>query len=430
MRTSQHAITSVVALVGFIGCSGAEDSNGTGQTSAAEPTYYKDIAPLVNAECAACHQPGGIGKFSLANAAVAAKMAPAMAAATKARTMPPMPVNNDGSCNTFENARWLSDEQIALFQRWAKAGAPLGDPADAPPPTEGDGPELFGELVEFDLGVDYTPHPSGAEPDDYRCFVVDPGVGAEAFITGYDIQPGDARIVHHVLLFMLQDDQAEADALALDANDEGAGYSCFGGAGVDASIVGIWAPGSGATVFPAGTGLRYAAGRKLIIQMHYNVPATGGPFTDRSKMKFQLSKDPGLQPAFFLPTGTADISLPPGQAHTEANGDMPLSVLAQQWLPEFKGIRSWGVLPHMHTAGRTLRSAAKTQGTEQCLVDVDRWNFHWQNLWWNETPLDLGADSTISTTCAYDTRGRTGMTTFGEGTGDEMCVNILYATPL
>ena len=147
-------------------------------------------------------------------------------------------------------------------------------------------------------------------------------------------------------------------------------------------------------------------------------------------MKLQISSDPGLSPAFFLPIGTGQISLPPGDAHAEATGEVPLSAVAEHFnLPSFKGLRSWGVFPHMHTAGRTLRSAAKgPDGASLCLTDVDRWNFRWQNLWWNDTPINIDAESTISLSCGYDTRGRTMTTVSGEGTNDEMCFNALYVT--
>jgi hypothetical protein len=420
MRCHDFAIASLLALA----CCGEPEETPT------EPTYYRDIAPVVNEQCAACHHEGGIGVFSLVDAAMAARLAPTMAAVTEARTMPPMPVNNDGSCNTFKNARWLSDEEIELFQRWASAGAPLGDPEDAPLPPADDSPRLTGKVAAFDLGVDYSPQGSFDEADDYRCFVVDPGIATDVFVTGYDIQPGDERVVHHVAVMPLPDAEAEADAAALDAAEDGPGYTCFGGPGVAASPMVVWTPGSGATLFPAGTGIRYAGGRKVVVQMHYNVPATGGPFTDRSTMKLQLSSDPGLEPAFFLPIGAQQISLPPGDANAVATGDVPLSAVAERFnLPSFKGLRSWGVFPHMHTAGRTLRSAAKaSDGTEQCLTDVDRWDFHWQNMWWNDTPVDIAAESAISLRCGYNTQGRTETTVFGEGTNDEMCFNALYVT--
>ena len=430
MRRYGFAIPSLLTLACLAGCGGgAEDPEET--TTPTEPTYYKDIAPVVNKQCAGCHHEGGIGNFSLLDASTAAQLAPSMAAATEARTMPPMPVNNDGSCNTYKNARWLSDEEVTLFQRWASAGAPLGNAADAPPPPVDDSPEMTGQVAAFDLGVDYTPHPPVDELDDYHCFIVDPGIATDAFITGYDIQPGDGRVVHHVALFALPDANAEADAAALDAAEDGPGYKCFGSPGVHTiSLLGSWPPGAGASLFPAGTGIHYSGGRKLVVQMHYNVPATGGPFTDRSTMKLQISHDPGLEPALFLPIGTNQLSLPPGDAHAEATGEVPVSALAQRFnQPSVKGLRLWGVLPHMHTAGRTLRSVATApDGAEQCLTDVDRWNFHWQNLWWNDTPIDISAESTFSLTCGYDTRGRTQTTVHGEGTNDEMCTSGLYLT--
>ncbi|TKC97918.1 hypothetical protein [Polyangium fumosum] len=429
MKRHSFAIPSLLTLACFAGCGDTtEDPRGTPITTG--PTYYKDIAPLVAEQCAGCHQEGRIGQFSLLDASMAAQMAQAMAAATKARTMPPMPVNNDGSCNTYKNARWLSDEEISLFERWASAGAPLGDVADAPPPPVDDKPKMTGEVAGFDLGVDYTPHPADDQPDDYRCFIVDPGLATDAFITGYDIQPGDARVVHHVALFALPNAEIEAGAAALDAAEEGPGYTCFGGPGVPASVLGAWAPGTGATLFPAGTGIRYVGGRKLVVQMHYNVPATGGPFTDRSTMKLQISKDPGLTPARFQPILTTQMSLPPGNAHVEATAEVPLSALAQKLnLPPFEGFRLWGMLPHMHLAGRTLRSEATAPGgASQCLMDVDRWDFHWQDVWWNETPIDISVESTIRLRCGYDTRGRVQPTVYGEGTNDEMCLGVLYVT--
>jgi hypothetical protein len=37
--------------------------------------------------------------------------------------------------------------------------------------------------------------------DEYRCFLVDPGLAQDAFITGYEVTPGNAAIVHHIIGF-------------------------------------------------------------------------------------------------------------------------------------------------------------------------------------------------------------------------------------
>ena len=41
----------------------------------------------------------------------------------------------------------------------------------------------------------------GAADDDYRCFLVDPELDADRYLVGFEIVPGDQRIVHHVLVF-------------------------------------------------------------------------------------------------------------------------------------------------------------------------------------------------------------------------------------
>jgi hypothetical protein len=435
MHRYPFVIALLAALAGLTDCSSGSGGSSGGPPAtqtASQPTYYKDVASTVDAKCAGCHRDGGIAPFSLLDPATAVQMAPAIAAATQTRTMPPMPVNNDGSCNTYANARWLSDDEIALFKNWALAGAPLGDPADAPPPPVDNTAKLTGQVAASDTGVDYTPTPPQGAADDYHCFILDPGIAADTFVTGYDIEPGDARVVHHVALYAPTNAQAEAAAEALAAASPVPGYTCFGGPGngVNATNFGAWIPGAGATLFPAGTGVRYSGGRKLIVQMHYNVPASGGPFTDRSTVKLQLSSDTSLTPAILMLTGAPQISLPPNDADATASGDVPLASVAQHLnLPSINGFRVWGVLPHMHTTGKTQLTVANApNGPQQCLTNVDRWNFHWQNLWWYDAPIEVSVDSTIHLTCDYDTRGRTQTTVFGEGTSDEMCMNALYVT--
>ena len=43
------------------------------------------------------------------------------------RTMPPFAVDNSGSCHTYKDARWLTDDELDLIAAWDAAGAPEGD---------------------------------------------------------------------------------------------------------------------------------------------------------------------------------------------------------------------------------------------------------------------------------------------------------------
>src|SRR6476646_3795349 len=64
--------------------------------------------------------------------------------------------------------------------------------------------------------VAYTPKAPTTGTDDYRCFVLDPKLAKDAFVTGFDIAPGQPAEVHHVILFRVPPPAAAA-ARARDA---------------------------------------------------------------------------------------------------------------------------------------------------------------------------------------------------------------------
>src|SRR5580704_14392876 len=97
---------------------------------AATPTYNKDIAPILNSQCALCHRPGEVAPFSLLTYQDAAKRAPLIATVTGKGFMPPW--KPEPGFGSFEHERRLTAEQIALIDAWAKAGAPEGNPRDKP----------------------------------------------------------------------------------------------------------------------------------------------------------------------------------------------------------------------------------------------------------------------------------------------------------
>jgi hypothetical protein len=95
------------------------------------PTFHKQIAPILYGYRTPCHRPGESAPFALLTYADAGKRAAQIAAVTGSRFMPPwLPEPGHGE---FDGERRLSDAQIELIAEWAVAGAPEGDPKDAPP---------------------------------------------------------------------------------------------------------------------------------------------------------------------------------------------------------------------------------------------------------------------------------------------------------
>jgi hypothetical protein len=224
-------------------------------------------------------------------------------------------------------------------------------------------------------------------------------------------------VVHHAVLYAPNDAAAEAQAEGLDQAAGGPGYQCFGGVGVPAVPVMAWAPGMPATSYPDGTGLHLSAGRKLVLQVHYNL--TFGALPDRTKIDISLAPSVA-KPASMYATLDFNLKLAPGQKEvvddsaSMNNSPVPLTV--------------YGIFPHMHTLGRTLSLEADLSGKTTCIGDVPDWNFHWQQFYMYSAPITLDPGATLRLKCTYDTRGQVDTVTWGEGTKDEMCVAMLYVT--
>src|SRR6478735_1292790 len=173
-------ISAALTLIGTgWGALACTSTDGTNDASA--PKYYEDVAPIINQNCVGCHREGGIAPFSLTSYDEVRAHADQIASTTAARLMPPMPVDNSGECNTYANARWLSDDQVARLGRWQETGAAAGDASKAEalpePPAS-----LSNVDAMLDMGTSYTPDDTSGH-DDYRCFVVPSPVDARRYLT-------------------------------------------------------------------------------------------------------------------------------------------------------------------------------------------------------------------------------------------------------
>lgn len=384
-------------------------------------TYYGDVRPILVENCVMCHVEGGIGPFALTSYEGAVAEAEEIAQVTRDRIMPPFLADNSGACNTWSNHRGLTDEEIATIGAWVEMGTLEGDPT-TPAPEPAELPRLPSVDATLEMQAEYTT--SDTFDDEYRCFVLDPGLTANQYLIGYDVHPGNVQRVHHVIVYAPVSDEAAADAIALDEaqGDATDGYQCFGAAGVPAVPVVLWAPGTGATSFPRGTGLELAAGRPLIMQVHYNnqVPASV-PRTDRTQVDLALAAS--ATPALMTRIADLTLNLPPREPEVVESETIALGGV----LPF--NVRVFGVLPHMHTLGRTISLEILRGGaTPECLIDVPRWDFHWQMAYWLTRPITVTPEDSARITCTFDTRTRTETTRFGERTEDEMCLAFVYVS--
>src|SRR5437660_3673093 len=121
-------VFSSVSLVFFM-LAVAAASSEKGDTHS--PTFYKDILPILQQHCQMCHRRGEIAPMPLVNYLETKKYAAAMKRMTTSKMMPPWFA--DPRFGKFSNDLSLSAQEIASFAAWADAGAPPGNPKDAPP---------------------------------------------------------------------------------------------------------------------------------------------------------------------------------------------------------------------------------------------------------------------------------------------------------
>lgn len=425
-------LVALTALLTLGGCSSADTTGTTGGAPAATPSYYRDVKPIVDVKCAGCHVEGGIAPFSLTTFDEVAAQRAAVKSSIMTGSMPPWPPATD--CADYLGDRSLTADQIATLSAWVDAGGPAGDPAAQPAAIKDTRTRLSRVDRTLSLPVAYTPQTS---PDDYRCFLVDWPDTDTTYVTGVGVEPGTPAIVHHVIAFLAKPAEV-AGYQALDDAEAGPGWTCFGGPGGVglATWVGAWAPGSLGSDLPPGTGIEIPAGSRMVIQVHYNT-STSPPAPDQSSVLLKLDKSvekkavtmPWADPG-WVKNKTMDI---PAQSKDTMHS---FSIDPTPYANLFTG----GVLApgapftlhsaslHMHTHGtRAVTRIERAGGGEECLLDIERWNFHWQGAYAFDAPKTLNPGDKLTLECHWDNPGPTAMN-WGEGTDDEMCLGVYYAT--
>jgi mono/diheme cytochrome c family protein len=96
-------------------------------------TFAKDVAPILQAKCQECHQPGSIAPMSLLTYGDAVDNAEQIKEKVADRLMPPWHIDKTVGIQKFKNDRSLTDDQIQTIVNWVDDGTPLGNAADMPP---------------------------------------------------------------------------------------------------------------------------------------------------------------------------------------------------------------------------------------------------------------------------------------------------------
>jgi hypothetical protein len=420
VRTAYACLWVACIQAGFRAANAAEDK---------APTYHRDVSPVLQRHCQDCHRPGQIGPFALLTYDQARKRAGDLATVVDRRAMPPWPASTSHG-GPFRDARVLSDAEIALLVDWVAAGAPEGDPTDAPQAREfaSDWPLGPPDLIlkpegEFDVPA--------TGRDLFRVFVMPTGLTEGRWVRAVDFRPGNPRVVHHILGAF----DTTGRALRKDEADPEPGYAVFGGFGITPSggLEG-WAPGKSAHTYSPGVGRYLPAGSDILIQIHYH--PSGKAERDRTAVGLYFADstiDKLVRPFVVRPPRQAlqlrpNLQIPAGEANYEVTGTFRVPYNAHVI----------AVLPHMHWLGRDFRLTATRPGETESvtLIEIDHWNFNWQGIYDFVEPVALPAGTVLNMVGHFDNSDANPSNPshpprevrWGEQTTDEMCLGFLQVT--
>jgi len=416
---------SVLALVIAIGYPQLSHA----QTANTSVTFTKDIAPIFQEKCQACHRTDSMAPMSLVTYEETRPWAKAIRERVIKREMPPWHINQTVGIQEFKNDRSLSDAQIATIVKWVDAGAPKGDAKDMPPakvwPDESKWnlASMFGGQPDLIIKSPDWTVPAVAQDAWYKP-VVETGLTEPRWVRAIEIRPATVKgrkVTHHALARLQQEEKSDA---ALLADPTG-----FGTAGLFME----WAVGKQGEIMRPNSGKLMLPGSKIIFEMHYH--AVGEQITDHVELGIYFY--PKGQEPKYRQTLAALQSVAGGSRNIDIAPNS--TFMSQNFIPMRQAGRVENFQPHMHLRGKAMSmEAILPTGQTMMLSYVDHFNFNWMNnyVYADDAAPLLPKGTILKITSWYDNTAANKNNPdpnqwvgFGDRTVDEMghaWVNITY----
>jgi len=413
-----YRVLGALALAGMTLCIGGADPQQPG--APAPPTFYKDVSPILQDHCQSCHRPGEVAPMPLVNYEQTRPWAGAMAHAVETKMMPPWFA--DPRYGHFANDISLTPQQIATVVTWSEAGAPAGDPHDAPPPRKW--PEGW-NIPQPDLVVrmpQAVQIPAQGEIE-YTYEIVPTHFAEDRWVQMSEFRPGSPAHVHHAVVYIRPPDSqwlrhapVGVPFTASTLNDPLERREAHE---TTSDLLLVYAPGSSPDQWPDGMAKFVPAGSDLVFQMHYTTNGTADQ--DQTSIGLVFAKSAPKQRVITLQLNNHALIIPPGA------DDFRVEV--QGTLPNDATLLS--LFPHMHLRGKRFEyDIVHDDGSVDVLLRVN-YHFHWQLSYRLAEPRALKAGTRLRAIAWYDNSKNNPhnpdpekTVTWGDQTSDEMMVGF------
>jgi mono/diheme cytochrome c family protein len=359
------------------------------------PTFYKNVLPILQANCQTCHRPGELAPMSFLTYQSTRPWGAAIKEAVLLKKMPPW--NADPAYGHFANDRTLAKRDIDTLVAWVSAGAPAGDAKDAPKPVQFvEGWNIGKPDVILSMAKDFEVPASGTLP--YQYFDIPTGFTEDKWVQAFEIRPSNRTIVHHIFAFVHEPNWRR-----------GTGDDGFG------EYLPLFAPGNIPRMLAPGQARLIKAGSTITFQIHYT--PNGKPARDRTCIGLVFSKTHPKERVFSVQVMNRGFRIPPGNANYPVEASLTLQGSA----------RIVALSPHMHFRGKSFQFRLVRPGESKVLLNVPRFDFGWQLEYVLAEPLPVTAGMRIECSAHFDNSRNnplnpdsTKEVRWGELTSDEM----------
>jgi len=342
----------------------------------AKISYAKDVAPILEAKCVACHQEGGIGPFAMTNYQMVKGFSPMIREVIRTDRMPPY--NADPHVGKFSDSKNLSPAEVKTLVHWIEAGAPRGSGVDPLGAVKHVAPEWPLGKPDLVLNVPAYKIPASGVVDYQHPYIVNPLTEGK-WIRASTIKVEQRQGVHHILTGYMTEVPKDGQAF-----ENKWGVS-----------VGGYAVGAESEIAPKNVGTYMPAGGAIGLQNHYT--PFGKEVTDHSQIAlyFYDKKPEMVMHNSVIVDNT--ISLPPGDGNHEE----------VSYITFPKDALLYSAFPHAHYRGKASDLWIRyPDGKEKLLLSLPRYDFSWQRDYTFAEPIKVPAGSKLIAHFWYDNSKR------------------------
>lgn len=355
------------------------------------PTFYRDVVPILQNHCQACHRAGEIGPMPLVTYDQVRPFARRIASTARSRTMPPWFA--DPAFGHFSNDPALTEQEIATLVSWADAHTPAGDPRAASAPRQwAQGWVIPPPDTVLSMTKPVTIPASGDIPYTYE--IVPTHFTQGQWVQFSEVRPSSRANVHHAVIYVrppgsrwLQHAPVGGPFTGADmTDDQDRNDTHF----TTADILLVYAPGSSPDNWSDGMAKFIPAGSDLVFQMHYM--ARGHRATDRTSVGMVFAKQAPQQRVLTLQLTNDKFVIPPGvdDFRVEVHGSLPNDAVLLSFFP------------HMHLRGKKFEyNIIQPGGAAETLLRVN-YDFYWQLSYRLAEPRQLKAGTVLQAVAWFD----------------------------